>query len=277
MVNMRGAAADPVKLILFGDSWVRDDFMVTWPELLGEILGWPTINVALPGSHSGMLMTQAQLLRYALDRSGRTIDEDAWALVHTGGNDLLQNHPADMLKLIGKLLCCGCCLSGVCTSDDVPALEPQLRNTANLVATLRDTFGVRNVMLVSLPLTIHMPLVSKYLQLLLGSNPCIDFLGGVVVRRLNRLYLRRLARDSGRLAGVTAVALDEAGAIETLIAQAAQAAAQRGVRRSGAPPLDDDGGESDDGDVELGAMGGEQRAGTSSRGFRRKNKSFDFS
>lgn len=224
----------PIKLILFGDSWVRDDFMTTWPELLGEHLGWPTINVALPGSHSGMLKTQADLLAYALERTGRTIDDDAWALVHTGGNDLLQNHPTDMLKLIGRLLCCGC-LPGVCTSDEEPALEPQLHNTTALVGTLRDTFGVRNVMLVSLPLTIHMPLVSRYLQLLLGSNSCIDHLGGVVVRRLNRLYLRRLERDARRLTGVTAIALDEAGAIETLIADAAAAAAKRELYGDGGP------------------------------------------
>lgn len=200
--------------------------MVTWPELLGEQLGWPTVNVALPGSSSGTLATQTELLGYALERSGRTLHKDAWALVHAGGNDILQNSPAEILKLIWRLSCCCCCLT--CGNDPVPVLEPQLRNVASLVTTLRDSFGVRNVMLVSMPLTVRMPIVSKYLELLLGQNAFIERLGGVVVRRLNRLYLHRLEKDSKRLnAGVNTVLLDEATAIDQLIERAAAAAAQR--------------------------------------------------
>ena len=61
-------------------------------------------------------------------------------------------------------------------------------------------------------------------------QPCIDHLGGVVVRRLNRVYLDRLAKDSRRLnVGVHTVLLDEATAIDTLIDRAAAAVEQRGL------------------------------------------------
>ena len=234
------AADGAIRLILFGDSWVRDEQMLTWPELLGDKLGWPTINVALPGSSSATLATQADLLAYALERSGRTLHEEAWALVHAGGNDLLGLSPTQMIGMLARLACtsCCCCLP---SSDNLPMLEPQLANVAALVARLRHLFGVRNVMLVSMPLTTHMPLVAGFLRMLLGTNPCVSGIARVLVRRLNRIYLRRLERDCSTQAGVRAIALDEASAIDEI---AAAAIARRGASDPHA-------------EVEMGSVGGE--------------------
>ena len=61
------------------------------------------------------------------------------------------------------------------------------------------------------------------MQLLLGAHPCIESLGSVILHRLNQLYLHRLEKDNSRQPGVNVIALDEAGAIEELIAQSATA------------------------------------------------------
>lgn len=150
-----------IRLVLFGDSWVRDDGLVTWPELLGHHLGWPTINVALPGSHSGTLSLQADILGEHLKSTGRTLHPDAWAVVHAGGNDVLHSNPADILSLIAKSVCCCCCLP--CTS--VPMVDGSAQNVRMLSVRLRELFGVRNMLLVGPPITTRMPLVSRYLAL----------------------------------------------------------------------------------------------------------------
>ena len=39
-------ANPPAKLLIFGDSWAlsEDENMRTWPELLGERLGWSPVD-----------------------------------------------------------------------------------------------------------------------------------------------------------------------------------------------------------------------------------------
>ena len=146
-------AKEPIRLILFGDSWVRDDSLVTYPELLGHHLGWPTVNVALPGSHSGTLQMQCEILNAHLQRTGHTVHPDAWALVHAGGNDVLHSSPTDLLRLIAKIVCCCCCLP--CT--DVPMVDASAENIRKLGTRLRATFGVRNMLVVGPPITTRMP------------------------------------------------------------------------------------------------------------------------
>ena len=87
-----GAADDGrVTLLVFGDSYVADPLVQrTWPILLADRLGWRSANFAVPGSGSGTL--GRQLERAArLVRSGElALHPNAWALVHTGGNDLMR-------------------------------------------------------------------------------------------------------------------------------------------------------------------------------------------
>ena len=205
----------PVRLILFGDSWVRAHTEVTWPELLGELLGWPTINVALPGSHSGTLALQYELLQRVLAAQGRTVHPEAWALVHAGGNDILHSSPDQILALVAKLLCCGPCLPCGAVKS-LASLDGALHNVQQLTTRLRDHYGIRNVILCGLPLSVHMPLVSRYLQLLLGVGKAVTCLGGVAVQRLNWLWLRRL-ESLGPAMGLRVVTLDEADAIERIV------------------------------------------------------------
>ena len=100
-----------------------------------------------------------------LARERRTLHHDAWALVHAGGNDLLHSSPHDILWLVGKVLCCCCCLP----CSDIPAIDHAIANIRALAVRLRSEFGVRNLLLCGLPLTMHMPVVDRYLELLLGE------------------------------------------------------------------------------------------------------------
>ena len=98
----RSCPSPQVQLIIFGDSWCKaDGYLRTWPELLGERLGWPTINVAIPGSDSRMLGQQCDLLLAVLRRRQLDVHEDAWVLIHTGGNDLMSSHPRQLFGFVG--------------------------------------------------------------------------------------------------------------------------------------------------------------------------------
>ena len=77
--ELQRQANPPVRLVIFGDSWARDDQMKTWPELLAQNLGWAAVNVALPGSDSNTLPLQLRLLETVLERSNRRLHPDAWA------------------------------------------------------------------------------------------------------------------------------------------------------------------------------------------------------
>ena len=208
---MPADAPPPIRLILFGDSWVRDDTMYTWPELLGHHLGWPTVNVALPGSNSATLSTQCELLKNHLRHTGRTLHPDAWALVHAGGNDVLQSSPPDLLKLIVKAACCCCCLP----CSDVPPVDGPAENIRLLGAKLRDTFDVRNLLVIGTPITVRMPLVARYLMMLVGQGPIVTAAGQVAVRRLNALFLTRVKRAAAD-EGLQVVAIDESEQIEAI-------------------------------------------------------------
>lgn len=146
-------ASSPVRLIIFGDSWAKTETATrTWPELLGDRLGWTTVNVALPGSNSSLLQLQGEILLSYLSRRGQEVHEDAWALIHTGGNDLLAGRPEQLLgyvtSALGRMLCCGapCC-------GTAPVLDHVAANVQELVAQLYAQLGVRNVLLVRPPLT----------------------------------------------------------------------------------------------------------------------------
>lgn len=209
--------------VLFGDSWVRDSAMVTWPELLGELLGWPTLNVALPGSHSGTLALQYELLQRMLSAQSRQVHPEAWALVHAGGNDLLHSSPQQILAVVAKVLCCGMCLP--CVSQ-LASLDVALLNMRELLTRLRDVHGVRNVMLCGLPLCVHMPLVGRYLQMLLGTGPIITCMGTAAVSNINWLFLRKL-EALGRDLGMRVVTLDEAKAIGEVVAETTKHGGER--------------------------------------------------
>lgn len=220
-----------VRLVIFGDSWCRADAQTrTWPELLGEHLGWATINVALPGSGAGTLELQARLLAAVLAKTGRQLHPDCWALVHTGGNDVLQAGPANILRAVLRALC-GCCYCLPPCSGALWMLDEVCNRVHDLAVRLHEPpFGVRNMLFVGMPLCNQMPVVQKYLEFLVGVSSLLQGLGRLAVRRLNVLHLERLRALRKRLGPtLSVVTLDEAAAIEAVHEAAAEARKGKGV------------------------------------------------
>jgi hypothetical protein len=86
-----------------------------------------------------------------------------------------------------------------------------------------------------------MPVVHKYLDFLLGVSPMLRRVGRFAVRRLNHLHLARLRNLRAQLGGDAygnVIALDEAGAIETIVeaAYAARTPAERAAGGGGGAP-----------------------------------------
>ncbi|KAL3906262.1 MAG: hypothetical protein SGPRY_010614, partial [Prymnesium sp.] len=108
-----------IQLIIFGDSWCKaDDRLSTWPELLGERLGWGSLNLAIPGSDSRMLELQCETLLQLCSRGLVEIHEDAWVLVHTGGNDIMASPPQQLMGFVGV---------GMPLTTSTPIVEDMLR------------------------------------------------------------------------------------------------------------------------------------------------------
>lgn len=124
---------------------------------------------------------------------------------------MLHSNPSELLRLIAKTVCCCCCLP----CADVPMVDVSAGNVGQLAARLRDSFGVRNLLVVGPPITVEMPLVARYLQVLLGRGALSTCLGGIAVRRLNALYLTRIHHAVAET-GARVVAIDEAREIEAI-------------------------------------------------------------
>ena len=233
--ELQRQANPPVRLVIFGDSWARDDQMKTWPELLAQNLGWAAVNVALPGSDSNTLPLQLRLLETVLERSNRRLHPDAWALVHTGGNDFLRAGPKDILRAVLRTLC-GCCACLPICWGAFQMLDEVANNVRALAARLREPpFGVRNLLLVGLPLCQQMPVVVKYTQFLLGVSPALQFAGRHAGGRLNATFLDRLQAIKPQLGGDgEIITLDEASALEAIAKAAAGDVAKAAAAKAAA-------------------------------------------
>ena len=135
------------RLLVFGDSWAKSaDGEPTWAEIVGATLGWETLNAAENGAVSTDLEDQLDRLLARLRENGETVHNDAWAIVHIGGNELL----CDMDQVIGALL-------GHCGTSVLNLINERI---LALLLRLERSLGVRNVILVGIPLTRHLPLVA---------------------------------------------------------------------------------------------------------------------
>lgn len=214
----------PVKMLIFGDSLVRSHVadLKTWPELLAERLDFPSINAAIPGCDSTRLSLQLDLLMQLLEETGATVHEDAWALIHSGGNDIISSVQSDFLGLVtsaaGSALCCcsPCCCK-------IKTMEEAAKNIEELVVRLNEELGIHNVILVGPPITPNFPLVGQILHVAFGGKRCLFWMMHLVVRRANSIYNRRLARilrpfrKSPCDDTAHGVVLDEANAIDACI------------------------------------------------------------
>ena len=240
LAGRRTDASAPIRLVIFGDSWCRDESMKTWPELLGQRLGWPTVNVALPGSDSNTLSLQCKLLEAILERSGRRLHPEAWALVHTGGNDVLRSGPKDILRAMLRTICCCCACLPICWGA-YQMFDAVVDNVEKLAVRLREPpFGVRNMMVVGLPLCMQMPVIERYMEFLIGVSPALQFAGRHAVARMNTIFLDRLQSIDARIGeDGSLVALNEASALESIANDAvAEVTAAMAEKRSQAAVAD---------------------------------------
>lgn len=213
-----------VRLVIFGDSWARSmmNDLRTWPELLADRLEWGSINAAISGCDSSRLGMQFELLKAMLAETGASIHENAWALIHAGGNDLMRTVSENFLGFAatatGSALCC---LSPCCCR--IASFEEVADNVEALIHRLDEELGIRNVILVGMPLTPATPFIGQLLETVFARRPCLVGVAKFVLWRLNATYNRTLARrlqHFNRSCGESAshgVVLDEAAAIDTCV------------------------------------------------------------
>ena len=149
---------------------MRQSTVRSWPELVGDALQWPSLNLATELSSSANLAEQCDELLLRLTRSGERVHEDAWVIIHVGGNDLVQAAMKDPARFVGQLLCLVA----------PPVLQDVAKRVRSLTDCLHCHLGVRNVMLIGMPLALELPLLKKYVsrfstppaQLPARRNPC---------------------------------------------------------------------------------------------------------
>jgi lysophospholipase L1-like esterase len=207
-------------MLIFGDSWARSPHghLRTWPELLADQLDWACANVAIPGGDSSKLGMQLDMLQSMLVDSGAMIHEDAFALIHAGGNDLMRAISGDFLGFAGVASCnAACCLSPCCCRIGV--FDEVADNVEELMIRLDEDLGIRNIIVVGLPLTPSLPFIAQLIKIF-ETRLCLGCVANYVLRRLNSTYNRVLARRFQRYhkfcdtsAGMTLM-MDEAAAID---------------------------------------------------------------
>ena len=162
------AEAGLVRLLVFGDSYVADPHVPrTWPILLADGLGWRSRNFAVPGSGSVTLGHQLERAARLVRSGDLALHPGAWAVVHTGGNDLMRSSaPA-----LGALL-----KAAVATALPLCSVGAVARTVcdevAERVASLAEgleALGVRNVVLAGMPLTSSVPAVAQMCRAITGA------------------------------------------------------------------------------------------------------------
>ena len=200
-----------VSLLVFGDSYVCDPLVSrTWPILLGENFGWRAANFAVPGSSSSTLGRQLEHAAHKVSTGELELHPSAWALVHTGGNDVMRGSASELGVLIRTAL-----TAAFCSADSrARTLSDTITDRVAALVEGLESLGVRNLLLVGMPLTASVPAVAQMTRALAGAE--CGSLGGLVLRRLNGFHLERLkamAREVQAADGL-ALCLDEAAAID---------------------------------------------------------------
>ena len=138
---------------------------------MAERLRVVTLNFAEEYSCSSGLAEQARSLRtFAL---GHPLHDDAWAIIHTGGNDLWFAPTREFAAVAAAASRARRAAGG-----GAPALLQAIATNVLELATARG-MGVRNVAFVGIPLTAQMPLIAK-LTGSLERLPVVGAVGGVL-------------------------------------------------------------------------------------------------
>ena len=91
---------------------------------------------------------------------------DAWALVHTGGNDLMRSSVSALSVLLRAAVAAPLPLCGGGTRT---LCDPITERVAALAEGL-EALGVRNVLLVGMPLTSSVPAVAQMTRAIAGAD-----------------------------------------------------------------------------------------------------------
>ena len=198
------AREPPARLLVFGDSWAAGDGCTpAWPEVMAERLGWSTLNFAEGHSCSSGLAEQARSLQrtFAL---GHPLHDDAWAIIHTGGNDLWFAPTREFAAVAAAGVASAAC----CWRWEPPALLQGIATNVLELATRLRGMGVRNVAFVGIPLTAQMPLIAK-LTGSLERLPVVGAVGGAASARLmahlNAMHQRALDHARRRFVQIATV------------------------------------------------------------------------
>ena len=216
-------AGRPVDLLVFGDSWVKDDGYDTWAVLLARHWGLRALNVAEDDSVSADLANQFSDVAARVS-SGLELAPDCLALVHSGGNDLHFSSPVHLMAVAaaGGVLSLGCGTCGMLPS----LVHTMSTNVASLVRNLL-SLGVRRVALVGVPLTSLMPYIPDAVSSLgvPGALTCCDSLmrasNAIILHALQMAMRSAEGRASGGPRLEFGIVIDEAAAIEAIMTREA--------------------------------------------------------
>jgi len=94
-------------VLIFGDSWAAYPMVLkTWPMELAQLCGAGALNFAVPGSRADQLDQQVERLITSplpVRTAAGDIHPESLAVIHTGGNDMMQKMGTDLLEhLPGK-------------------------------------------------------------------------------------------------------------------------------------------------------------------------------
>lgn len=150
-----------VRWLIFGDSWATGDMVDTWPEIIASKYGGRALNFAAPHSSSIALLEQLDEVTAFLAASDASLNEDATAIIHAGGNDLYFSSPTGQVSVaaVGFLLRC---LGRAADASACISLSPPVQAFArNLHVLLRGLtkVGVHRFVVAGVPLTARMPFI----------------------------------------------------------------------------------------------------------------------
>ena len=162
---------DPWKLVIMGDSWAQnyDRNHRTWPQQLGDHFGWPTVNVAACGATLQDVLNQQfdELVRFLSGRD-EALDEDAWVVIHAGGNNLMEmvadGIDAELVRSVGLTV----------LHQPNTVLRRMAKEMRVLVSRLHLSLGIQNLILCGMPLSIDLPIVSLVLNNVVGNGASLS-------------------------------------------------------------------------------------------------------
>ena len=197
----------------------RADPIPTWPALVAAELGWSTLNARCRAAAAATAPAGGRSRRGAAAARDAQVHEDAWAIVHTGGNDILRSSGRELIGFVASVAARALCAVRVLLpARAAGARRRQRRRPAGDASRppRREEFRARRA-----PLAPQMPLLARMTEQLLGEGACVQRVGGFVLpaaggdrygslRSVLRAFERERRADG---AAPTGIVVDERSAI----------------------------------------------------------------